>query len=95
MSGRKNTALAANECGGRTDTARRARMSTHIIARSRASHKTESRQTTTELARLRREYQAAVLSERWDHAAELQAAYHEAERRRRAELLRQAEVCYG
>jgi len=44
----------------------------------------------TRLADLRRQYNQAVLAERWADARRLQREYHAAERERRRELLQQA-----
>ena len=94
MSRQKNTATRAANSRGGNDKARGALNVNYMIHETPPKGKTQFA-TTTELARLRRQYQAAILAERWDHAAELQRQYHAAERRRRAELLRQAEVGHG
>lgn len=86
---RKTTAAPGKRNGGE-NRARRALKFTSILPQNASPVKNQSRQTTTELARLRREYQAAILSERWDDAKRFQRQYHDAERRRRRELLHQA-----
>ena len=95
MSRQKNTATRAANSRGGNDRARGALNVNYMILQTPQKGKTHFRQTTTELGRLRREYQAAILGERWADAAQLQRQYHDAERRRRAELLRQAEVRCG
>ena len=90
MSRQKNTATRAANSRGGNDKARRARMSVPIIAQTPRKCKQFANVTTNELADLRQRYNAAVLGKRWAEAAQLQRQYHDAERRRRGELLRQA-----
>jgi len=98
MSRQKNTApRAANSRGGNQNAARRAQnVCSYSIAQARSPHNHQfANVTTNELAELRQRYNAAVLGKRWQDAAQLQRQYHAAERRRRAELLAQAEVRRG
>jgi len=95
MSRQKNTATRAANSRGGNDKARGALNVNYMIHETPPKGKTQSRQAQTELADLRRRYNAAILGKRWAEAARLQRAYHAAERRRRAELLRQVEVGRG
>ena len=90
MSRQKNTATRAANSRGGNDKARQARMSVPIIAQTPRKCNPQFANTTNELADLRRRYNGAVAAECWQDAAQLQRQYHAAERRRRAELLRQA-----
>ena len=94
MDGRKKNTAPVVSRRGTDNRARDALKSTSILPQTPRKCKTQFSQTdlTTELADLRRRYNAAVVAERWQDAKQLQRAYQEAERRRRAELLRQAEV---
>ena len=94
MSRQKNTAPQAANSGGGKDRGRVPNVYSHMVAQTprKSNHQFA---TTTELADLRRRYNGAVAAERWQDAAQLQRQYYDAERRRRAELLRQAEVRCG
>jgi len=97
MSGQKNTATrAANSRGGNQNAARRAQnVCNHSILATPQKSNHQFANVTNELADLRQRYNGAVLSKRWQDAEQLQRQYHAAERRRRAELLAQAEVRRG
>jgi len=95
MSRQKNTAPRAANSRGGNDKARGALNVNYMIHEKLSPRKTQFAGTTNELAELRQRYNAAVLGKRWQDAAALQRRYHQAERRRRAELLAQAEVRRG
>jgi len=97
MDGRKKNTAPVVSRRGTDNRARDALKSTSILPQTPRKCKTQFSQTdlTTELADLRRRYNTAIVTRRWGDAAALQRAYHDAERRRRAELLRQAEVRCG
>jgi len=93
MTGTKKTRPVTSRAGGATINCGQQLLSTPILHRN--CPKVNRLTTTTELARLRAAYNGAILAKRWADAEQLQRQYHAAERRRRAELLRQAEVRCG
>jgi len=96
VSGRnRTTARAATRAASERHIARRASYAIYHDSQTARKVKSQSPTSTQELADLRARFEAAVLNECWADAARLQAAYHVAERRRRRELLHQAEVGRG
>ena len=98
MTNLKRTTGSVGDRSGGENQARDALKFASIVHQKRSPRKCQfpPNDLTTELADLRRRYNAAVVAERWQDAKQLQRAYQEAERRRRLELLEQArEVTRG
>ena len=84
---RKSPPVLDTPAGGATSQ-RRGLVVSNIVPQT--PHAVKRQSLTGNLADLRRQYNQAILAKDWAAAERLQRAYHQAERERRAELLRQA-----